>query len=69
MSIAALIIVNTVLCVGVIAVVVGPLVWAILTQQRDTEAVVAQRRRRASAAAASQRRPPRPQYKPVARPA
>lgn len=69
MSIAALIIVNTVLCVGVIAVVVGPLVWAILTQQRDTEAVVAQRRRRLRAAAAPQRRAPRPQYRPVTRPA
>jgi ABC-type glycerol-3-phosphate transport system permease component len=69
MSIAALIIVNTVLCVGVIAVVVGPLVWAILTQQRDTEAVVAQRRRRARAAAAPQPRAQRPQYRPAARPA
>jgi ABC-type glycerol-3-phosphate transport system permease component len=69
MSIAALIIVNTALCIGVIATVVAPLVWAILTQQRDTEAVVAQRRRRVRTAAASQRRAPRPQYRPVTRPA
>jgi hypothetical protein len=69
MSIAALIIVNTVLCIGVIVMVVGPLVWAILTQNRDAEAVVAQRRRRLKAATADQRRAPRPQYRPVTRPA
>ena len=69
MSIAALIIVNTVLCIGVVVVVVAPLVWAILTQNRDTEAVVAQRRRRLRAATATQRRAPRPQYRPVTWPA
>lgn len=70
MAIALVIGINAVLCLGVIAMVVGPLVWAILTQQRDTQAaVVAQRRRRQRAATAAPRRAPRPRYKPVSWPA
>ncbi len=65
MSNAALIIVNTVLCIGVIAMVVGPLVWAILTQHRDTETVAAQRQRRVTAATGTSGRAPRPQNRPV----
>lgn len=69
MSIAALIIVNTVLCLGVIAMVAGPLVWTILTQERDTLAVAAQRRRRLQATTETARRAPRRRYQPVTWPA
>lgn len=60
---------NAALCFGVIMAVVAPLVWAILTQQRDTQAIAVQRWRRARAATRTQRRAARPQYRPVARPA
>ena len=66
---ALVIAINAVLCFGVIVAVVAPLVWAILTQQRDTQAITAQRQRRVRAAAQSERRAARPRYRPVARPA
>ena len=66
---ALMIAINAVLCFGVIVVVVAPLVWAILTQQRDAQAITTQRRRRVRAAARSERRAARPRYRPVARPA
>ncbi len=70
MALAVLIAVNAVLCLGVIAMVVAPLVWAILTQERDVETQAAQRQRRARIAAEKPARPtPRPQYGPVGRPA
>ena len=69
MSIAALIAVNAVLCIGVIVMIVAPLVWAILTQQRDVEAVAAQRRQRVQTATQPTRRAPRPSYRPVSWPA
>ncbi len=69
MVLAALIAVNAVLCIGVIAAVVGPLVWAILTQERDAEAVVAQRRRRARIATQRVRPAPRPSFTPISWPA
>ncbi len=69
MILAALIAVNAVLCIGVIAAVVAPLVWAILTQDRDVEAAVAQRRRRARIATQRTRPAPRPSFTPISRPA
>lgn len=62
---ALVIAINATLCFGVIVGVVAPLVWAIFTQHRDTQAVAAQRRRRARTATATPRRAPRPQYRPV----
>jgi hypothetical protein len=70
MALAVLIAVNAVLCLGVIAMVVAPLVWAILTQDRDVEAAAAQRQRRARTATQKPARPaPRPRYRPIGRPA
>jgi hypothetical protein len=69
MVLAALIAVNSVLAIGVIAAVVAPLVWAILTQERDAEAVVAQRRRRARIATQRTRTAPRPSFTPISWPA
>lgn len=60
---------NAVLCFGVIVAVVAPLVWSILTQQRDTQAIAVQRWRCERAATRTQRHAARPQYRPVARPA
>jgi len=69
MVLAALIAANTVLCTGVLAAIVGPLVWAILTQDRDVETVVAQRRRRAQIATRRTRPAPRPSFTPISWPA
>jgi hypothetical protein len=66
---ALIIVINAVLSFGVIAAVVAPLVWAILTQQRDTQAIAAQRQRRVRAATQTETRTARPRYRPVARPA
>ena len=63
---ALIIAINAALCFGVIATVVAPLVWAILTQQRDAQAIAVQRWQRATR---TQRRAARPQYRPVAWPA
>ncbi len=68
MALIVLIAVNAVLCLGVIAAVVAPLVWAILTQERDVEAVAAQRQRRVRIATQRPtRRAPRPRYTPISR--
>ncbi len=63
---ASTLIVNVILCIGVIVMVVAPLVWAILTQHRD-------RPRLATIDAASapqpqpqsRRRAPQPSYEPA----
>jgi len=69
MALTILIAVNAVLCLGVIAMVVAPLVWAILTQDRDVETAAARRQRRARTATEQPARPaPRPQYRPISRP-
>ena len=70
MALAVLIAVNAALCLGVIAMVVAPLVWAILTQGRDVETAAAQRQRPTRTATQKPARPaPRPQYRPIGRPA
>jgi hypothetical protein len=67
---ASIIAINGALCLGVVVAVVAPMVWAILTQQRDTQAIAVQRWRHARVATTrAQPRAARPQYRPVARPA
>jgi hypothetical protein len=58
---ALIIVINAVLCFGVIVAVVAPIMWAILTQERDAQAIAVQRWRRARTS--TQPRPARPRVR------
>lgn len=62
-------ILDATLCVGVIVMVVAPLVWAILTQQRDWPAMRPTAHDAVRASAKTTRRTRRQSYDTVMRPA
>jgi ABC-type glycerol-3-phosphate transport system permease component len=60
---------NAILAFGVIAMVISPLVWAILTQHRDSPELARYGRRRPQLALQPARDNRTERYEPVARPA
>jgi hypothetical protein len=64
-----LVILNAILCGAVVVMVAAPLVWAILTQQRDEPAGIAAVSRTRRAPADARRRARRPRHAPIGWPA
>jgi ABC-type glycerol-3-phosphate transport system permease component len=63
----AFIIINSVFVVGIVAAIIAPIVWAIVTQHRDEVVLATQGRRQVRVRAARRRR--RSLYEPIVWPA